>query len=120
MERFRLEVSVSIQIVLIFRYYRFSFVFFKQNTAYEMRISDWSSYVCSSDLASVVAVSAGRHANDDEGSRDGAVAEHQELIFRPVAADPAVDDDQTAGRGRPQLLQRNRLVCLPPRRRTSA
>src|SRR3546814_5312946 len=26
-------------------------VFFKQNTAYEMRISDWSSDVCSSDLA---------------------------------------------------------------------
>src|SRR3546814_9535854 len=28
----------------------FSFVFFKQKTAYEMRISDWSSDVCSSDL----------------------------------------------------------------------
>src|SRR3546814_1725839 len=26
------------------------FVFFKQMTAYEMRISDWSSDVCSSDL----------------------------------------------------------------------
>src|SRR3546814_17719665 len=29
------------------------FVFFKQKTAYEMRISDWSSDVCSSDLASM-------------------------------------------------------------------
>src|SRR3546814_9558817 len=28
----------------------FCFFFFKQNTAYEMRISDWSSDVCSSDL----------------------------------------------------------------------
>src|SRR3546814_5812513 len=28
------------------------FCFFKQKTAYEMRISDWSSDVCSSDLAS--------------------------------------------------------------------
>src|SRR3546814_7552045 len=28
-------------------------VFFKQKTAYEMRISDWSSDVCSSDLANV-------------------------------------------------------------------
>src|SRR3546814_10362331 len=28
------------------------FFFFKQNTAYELRISDWSSDVCSSDLAS--------------------------------------------------------------------
>src|SRR3546814_1101913 len=34
---------------------RWLFVFFKQKTAYEMRISDWSSDVCSSDLAS------GRH-----------------------------------------------------------
>src|SRR3546814_15775996 len=31
----------------------FCFFFFKQKTAYEMRISDWSSDVCSSDLASV-------------------------------------------------------------------
>src|SRR3546814_3203902 len=30
------------------------FFFFKQKTAYEMRISDWSSYVCSSDLSNVV------------------------------------------------------------------
>src|SRR3546814_12472082 len=28
----------------------FVFIFFKQKTAYEMRISDWSSDVCSSDL----------------------------------------------------------------------
>src|SRR3546814_1080647 len=30
---------------------RVFFFFFKQKTAYEMRISDWSSDVCSSDLA---------------------------------------------------------------------
>src|SRR3546814_1472920 len=30
------------------------FFFFKQKTAYEMRISDWSSDVCSSDLRIVV------------------------------------------------------------------
>src|SRR3546814_7005117 len=29
------------------------FFFFKQKTAYEMRISDWSSDVCSSDLPAV-------------------------------------------------------------------
>src|SRR3546814_5279503 len=29
------------------------FCFFKQKTAYEMRISDWSSDVCSSDLKSI-------------------------------------------------------------------
>src|SRR3546814_3750983 len=31
-------------------YFFFGFFFFKQKTAYEMRISDWSSDVCSSDL----------------------------------------------------------------------
>src|SRR3546814_2069588 len=35
--------------------------FFKQKTAYEMRISDWSSDVCSSDLARDIPVV------DDEG-----------------------------------------------------
>src|SRR3546814_4691997 len=35
--------SCSVCIILCF--------FFKQKTAYEMRISDWSSDVCSSDLA---------------------------------------------------------------------
>src|SRR3546814_20128350 len=37
------------------------FFFFKQKTAYEMRISDWSSDVCSSDLG---ARSSGRHLVD--------------------------------------------------------
>src|SRR3546814_4393574 len=37
------------------------FFFFKQKTAYERRISDWSSDVCSSDLAARrMATSAGR------------------------------------------------------------
>src|SRR3546814_20670848 len=31
----------------------FIFLFFKQKTAYELRISDWSSDVCSSDLLEV-------------------------------------------------------------------
>src|SRR3546814_10309630 len=36
----------------MFVYFSF-FFFFKQKTAYEMRISDWSSDVCSSDLFEV-------------------------------------------------------------------
>src|SRR3546814_8627737 len=35
----------------------FFFFFFKQKTAYEMRISDWSSDVCSSDLNKVFTLS---------------------------------------------------------------
>src|SRR3546814_8830725 len=41
---------------LCFTCFVFSFIVFffcKQKTAYEMRISDWSSDVCSSDLASM-------------------------------------------------------------------
>src|SRR3546814_5590025 len=37
-----------------------SFFFFKQKTAYEMRISDWSSDVCSSDLRGVQRQCRGR------------------------------------------------------------
>src|SRR3546814_16564380 len=32
------------------------FFFFKQKTAYEMRISDWSSDVCSSDLVAIARI----------------------------------------------------------------
>src|SRR3546814_3755467 len=39
---------VQVQYVLV--YILFFFFFFKQKTAYERRISDWSSDVCSSDL----------------------------------------------------------------------
>src|SRR3546814_18308534 len=38
------------------------FFFFKQKTAYEMRISDWSSDVCSSDLQDREDVAAEREA----------------------------------------------------------
>src|SRR3546814_1092640 len=41
------------------------FFFFKQKTAYEMRISDWSSDVCSSDLAVASAGFEVDTANDD-------------------------------------------------------
>src|SRR3546814_2802000 len=40
--------------------YSRGFFFFKQKTAYEMRISDWSSDVCSSDLADQVLDAGGR------------------------------------------------------------
>src|SRR3546814_19318634 len=37
----------------------FLFFFFKQKTAYEMRISDWSSDVCSSDLSPALFMALG-------------------------------------------------------------
>src|SRR3546814_11873098 len=39
--------------------------FFKQKTAYEMRISDWSSDVCSSDLASKWEFEKGLNGNSE-------------------------------------------------------
>src|SRR3546814_379170 len=41
--------------------------FFKQKTAYEMRISDWSSDVCSSDLSGVPGDLQLYHADRDHG-----------------------------------------------------
>src|SRR3546814_2896451 len=41
-------VFVTLLDIILF----YCFFFFKQKTAYEMRISDWSSDVCSSDLRS--------------------------------------------------------------------
>src|SRR3546814_7398049 len=37
---------------------KYVFFFFKQKTAYEMRISDWSSDVCSSDLGRLLGTRA--------------------------------------------------------------
>src|SRR3546814_10456386 len=52
-------VCVSMSLIYVF----FVFFFFKQKTAYEMRISDWSSDVCSSDLM-VVAAAIGDQVAD--------------------------------------------------------
>src|SRR3546814_4678460 len=47
----------------------FFFFFFKQKTAYEMRISDWSSDVCSSDLYAPGATRPHRLSLADVGLR---------------------------------------------------
>src|SRR3546814_8851774 len=47
---FLVESSTVVSFVVL---YVVVFFFFKQKTAYEMRISDWSSDVCSSDLRPV-------------------------------------------------------------------
>src|SRR3546814_6060319 len=57
-----------------------SFFFCKQKTAYEMRISDWSSDVCSSDLSDVPASSDLAHVAN-------AVLVHAVLAGAPGAGD---------------------------------
>src|SRR3546814_9693112 len=54
---FKYDYVVQLGVVLVF-------FFFKQKTAYEMRISDWSSDVCSSDLRAACPDVCGGHGND--------------------------------------------------------
>src|SRR3546814_4670989 len=53
------------------------FFFFKQKTAYEMRISDWSSDVCSSDLEITPLTTL-----------DGHQLRRRGLVGQPIADDP--------------------------------
>src|SRR3546814_2346075 len=53
--------------------------FFKQKTAYEMRISDWSSDVCSSDLVIVV---------DRKKDLDLFQGEHKAITTREYITNP--------------------------------
>src|SRR3546814_1453293 len=64
------------------------FFFFKQKTAYEMRISDWSSDVCSSDLRRGVRARAARRCDPR--------ARGYRAQARP--ADPGRDPDQRGRR----------------------
>src|SRR3546814_16148977 len=77
----------------------FFFFFFKQKTAYEMRISDWSSDVCSSDLGGLGGTPRGR-AGDT-----GTARRHRALLCHHHEPRPALPRQ---GRGRPELPPRHR------------
>src|SRR3546814_2035198 len=79
--------------------------FFKQKTAYEMRISDWSSDVCSSDLHECLrqAVRARLHRVFDAHAPLRTIAEQtleQCLLMR------GVDDQHLADTGQHQHAER--------------
>src|SRR3546814_16012934 len=64
-----------------------SFCFFKRKTAYEMRISDWSSDVCSSDLGLLRSVASRCETPFGAANRGGASkAGHGVPGFRAVPA----------------------------------
>src|SRR3546814_594253 len=71
----------------------FLFFFFKQKTAYEMRISDWSSDVCSSDLL-------GEHRDDSlvrqEHDRDEMEVEIEEREILEGAGNGKADQGNLA------------------------
>src|SRR3546814_16715321 len=62
------------------------FFFFKQKTAYEMRISDWSSDVCSSDLSlalhAEIAPRTMFYMRYQEGFRPGGLAIESDFVRR--------------------------------------
>src|SRR3546814_3102991 len=90
--------------------FMFCFFFFKQKTAYEMRISDWSSDVCSSDL---VAVDHDRLVAGLAKREHGVDAAIVELDALPDAIRPATEDDDFARLGDVRFaLARARPVAL--------
>src|SRR3546814_8875950 len=90
--------------------------FFKQKTAYEMRISDWSSDVCSSDLA----VLARQRAAERERQREqpwqrglrahglrGVVRVEQDVGVQVAVAGVAEGDDRQVELARQRLDARD-------------
>src|SRR3546814_10183327 len=76
------------------------FVFFKQKTAYEMRISDWSSDVCSSDLGNRGAVrTIVVNRPDKLNALDRQTLNELTLAFAQAAQDDAVRVVVLAGAG---------------------
>src|SRR3546814_8726064 len=67
--------------------YLFFFFFFKQKTAYEMRISDWSSDVCSSDLQDLAAIEQVHQPTGGGDQHIDAFIERLDLITHLHTAD---------------------------------
>src|SRR3546814_955146 len=68
------------------------FFFFKQKTAYEMRISDWSSDVCSSDLKGVAAPELRLRGMDEAHDREQHEETRGEAEFRASKHDRATPE----------------------------
>src|SRR3546814_975084 len=66
------------------------FFFFKQKTAYEMRISDWSSDVCSSDLEHRARVERGGDHEEDDQAQDH--VDHRDQVDLRVVLGAAAAD----------------------------
>src|SRR3546814_5910963 len=101
------------------------FFFFKQKTAYEMRISDWSSDVCSSDLG-LVQPQAGavdrfepERLDDGRLHHDSGNAEVTPLLARAFALAPRIGLLPRSGhqrvRRRLAVVATQRKRTLPPR-----
>src|SRR3546814_8919264 len=90
--------------------------FFKQKTAYEMRISDWSSDVCSSDLLNEPVADRRRPAAGRDVSTHAAKGRMPSPVppYRPVPEPPlSARLDRRAAHGRSsRLLLRGLLLAV--------
>src|SRR3546814_1172853 len=75
------------------------FFFFKQKTAYEMRISDWSSDVCSSDLVRREPDSRGAGRQADQRATDPEPAAHDDRARRAARTPGAMLEHSRGGTG---------------------
>src|SRR3546814_3552145 len=83
----------------------FVFFFFKQKTAYEMRISDWSSDVCSSDLRHAAADQPrGRQSDQDQDGDRRRVGERRHPVVEAVRLDQELRQPGHVG----EILRRDR------------
>src|SRR3546814_740641 len=91
------------------------FFFFKQKTAYEMRISDWSSDVCSSDLVAalgIVVLKVHQGANGT-ASRHLAPAAAGRANRATAGRDGRMRDCAHAGRHLHAPVTRGRVMSIP-------
>src|SRR3546814_9887552 len=72
--------------------------FFNQKTAYEVRISDWSSDVCSSDLEAVARIGLSGGGLEAEILSFGAAIRALQFAGQPVVLSLDSVDDYVAGR----------------------
>src|SRR3546814_8813541 len=83
----------------------FFFFFFKQKTAYEMRIRDWSSDVCSSDLDG----DAGQRIFGDGDGQAGLVAQ---LVVQPLQQRAAAGQDDALVRSEEHTSELQSLMRI--------
>src|SRR3546814_7270303 len=81
------------------------FFFFKQKTAYEMRISDWSSDVCSSDL-----IQAGERTFQSLHVGEAVLVRNEDFVHDDLAGDRRAQADLAVDRRRTQTLDRKSVV----------
>src|SRR3546814_1679168 len=114
----------------VYSYY-YGLIFFKQKTAYEMRISDWSSDVCSSDLPRITRRHALHHRDlcretqHDVGGRQ-IVADEMAARTEPafhigemrieLLRDPRLDRRRRRAESRGVDAQQDRRHCRPLRK----